>query len=71
MIEQFNFEKGDVIGFCDESYYVIENNGNSGVVCPFGETYYLRNFYWKFEGESCVFVRKSSPQEFEKLFPIN
>lgn len=63
----FDFEKGDVIDFCDEHYFVIENNGLSGVVNPFGETYYIRNFYWKYQDSITKFVRKPTNDELECL----
>ena len=63
----FNFKKGDVVEFCDEHYFVIENNGLTGVVNPFGETFYLRNFYWKFQDEETKFVRKPTSDELERL----
>lgn len=66
-MENKKFEPGDVISFCDEKYFVIENHGSTGVVCPFGETFYARNFHWKYCGESCYFVRKPTPQELESL----
>ena len=28
----FDFQKGDIIEFCDEHYFVIENQGSQGVV---------------------------------------
>jgi len=63
----FDFQKGDVVEFCDEQYFVIENNGSTGVVNPFGETFYLRNFYWKFEYEETKFVRKPTDEELNRL----
>ena len=67
----FTFEKGDVIEFCDEFFYVIENNGSSGVVNPFGETFYVRNFNWKYGSYESKFVRKSTEHELLKLGLIN
>lgn len=64
---KFNFEKGDVIEFCDELYYVIDNRGSSGTVSPFGETFYLRNFVWAYGDDICKFVRKPTLGELEKL----
>lgn len=63
----FDFQKGDVVEFCDEHYFVIENNGSNGVVNPFGETYYIRNFYWKYQDSITKFVRKPTNDEFERL----
>lgn len=63
----FDFQKGDVVEFCDEHYFVIENNGSTGVVNPFGETFYLRNFYWKFQDELTKFIRKPTKDELERL----
>lgn len=63
----FNFQNGDVVEFCDEYYFVIENNGSSGVVNPFGETYYVRNFYWKYQDSITKFVRKPTNDELERL----
>ncbi len=63
----FDFQKGDVVEFCGERYYVIGNNGSTGVVCPFGETYYVRNFYWKYQDEITTLVRKPDPGELESL----
>lgn len=67
---RFNFDKGDVINFCDELYYVIENNGIKGVVNPIGQNYYIRNFYWNYNGEISYFVRKSTKEELDKLVII-
>lgn len=67
----FDFQKGDVIEFCDEKYFVIENNGSTGVVNPFGETFYLRFFSWKFENETAKFVRKPTPDELDRLGFLN
>lgn len=66
-MENKKFEPGDVISFCDEQYFVVENNGTTGVVCPFGETFYINGFYWVYAGERCKFVRKPTPQELESL----
>lgn len=57
------FERGDTISFADEEFLVIENNGSTGVVCPIGETYYLRMFYWEFEGEKCKLVKKATEKQ--------
>ena len=57
------FGMGDTISFADEEYLVIENNGSTGVVCPIGETYYLRMFYWEFEGEKCKLVKKATERQ--------
>ena len=57
------FGRGDIIEFADEQYLVIENNGSTGVVCPIGETYYLRMFYWEFEGEKCKLVKKATEKQ--------
>jgi len=67
MKDQFDFKPGDVVEFCDQQYFVVENNGSSGVVNPLGETFYLRNFYWKFKGEVTNFVRKPTEIELSKL----
>ncbi len=65
---RFDFKPGDVIRFCDENYYVIENHGSQGVVCPFGETHYIRGFQWEFgKSDCCVFVRKPKKEELERL----
>ena len=63
----FDFQKGDVVEFCDEHYFVIENNGSTGVVNPFGETYYVRNFYWIYQDSITKFVRKPTNYELERL----
>lgn len=63
----FDFEKGDVVEFCNEQYFVIENNGLTGVVNIIGETFYLRNFYWKFQDEETKFVRKPTTDELQRL----
>jgi hypothetical protein len=57
--KEIDFKKGDVIEFYDEIFYVIENNGSQGVVSPFGETFYLRNFYWKYQDGEAKFIRKA------------
>ena len=64
---EFNFIPGDVIKFYDENYFVIENNGSTGIVCPIGETFYTNNFYWKLEDAICTFVRKPTLLELEQL----
>jgi hypothetical protein len=61
------FERGDVIMFCDEHYFVIENNGANGVVAPFGETCYLNTFWWELGDDKCTFVRKSTEKELSML----
>lgn len=63
----FDFNKGDVIEFCDEHYFVIENNGSSGVVNPFGENFYIRFFQWQYQDSIAKFVRKSTKDELERL----
>ena len=63
----FDFQKGDVVEFCDEYYFVIENNGTTGVVNPFGETFYVSNFYWKYQDSITKFVRKPTNEELERL----
>lgn len=57
------FERGDIVEFCDENYIVIENNGSTGTVSPLGETFYIRNFYWNFQGSETKFVRKPTKEE--------
>lgn len=66
-MNNFNFQKGDVVSFCDEHYYVIENYGSTGVVCPFGETFYVRGFYWEYQGEKTKFIQKPTINELERL----
>jgi len=61
------FEKGDVVEYCDEKYFVIENNGTTGVVKPFGENLYMRNFIWKFEDFETKFIRKATIAELKYL----
>jgi hypothetical protein len=63
----FDFQKGDVVEFCDEEYFVIENNGSTGVVNPFGVNFYVRNFYWKFQDTETNFVRKPTLSELDAL----
>ncbi len=63
----FDFKKGDVVEFCDEHYFVIENNGSSGVVNPFGENYYVRFFQWQHQDSITKFVRKPTQNELQKL----
>ena len=63
----FDFQKCDVVEFCDEHYFVIENNGSSGVVNPFGENYYVRFFQWQYQDSITKFVRKATQNELEKL----
>ena len=63
----FDFQKGDVIEFCDEHYFVIENQGSQGVVNPFGETYYIRFFQWRYQDSIAKFVRKPTKDELERL----
>lgn len=63
----FDFQKGDVIEFCDEHYFVIENQGSQGVVNPFGETYYVRFFQWQYQDSIAKFVRKPTKDELERL----
>ena len=48
-------------------HFVIENNGSTGVVNPFGETYYVRNFYWIYQDSITKFVRKPTNYELERL----
>jgi hypothetical protein len=62
-----DFEKGDVIEFCDEQFFVIENNGSTGVVNPMGTTYYLRGFHWVFNRSESKFVRKPTKEELERI----
>lgn len=64
---QTDFKKGDVVEFCDQQYYVIENNGSKGVVNPFGENFYLSDFHWELGDEVTKFVRKSTQRELENL----
>ena len=61
------FVPGDVIEFCDDNYFVIENYGSSGAVCPFGETYYVNNFFWSFGSDKAKFVRKPTAEELHRL----
>ena len=61
------FQKGDVVEFCDELFYVIENNGSNGVVNPFGENFYVRNFFWKVGDHVTKFVRKPTSEELDGL----
>lgn len=61
------FEPGDVIMFCDEHYFVIENNGANGVVAPFRETCYLNTFWWELGDDKCTFVRKATERELSML----
>lgn len=63
----FDFQKGDIVEFCDEHYFVIENNGSQGVVNPFGETFYVRFFQWQLGEDITKFVRKPTAHELEKL----
>lgn len=67
----FDFQKGDIIEFCNENYFVIENNGSQGVVNPFGENYYVRFFQWQLQGEKAKFVRKPTKNELERLGLLN
>jgi len=67
LVPVFDFQKGDIVEFCDEHYFVIENNGSTGVVNPFGETFYIRSFYWKYQNEITKFVRKPTKDELERL----
>jgi len=64
---EFNFVPGDVINFCGDLLFVIENNGDTGTVCPVGESFYYRNFYWEISHAKCIFVRKPTPLELEQL----
>lgn len=66
-LSKFNFRKGDVVTFCSEYFFVIENNGSTGVVNPFGETFYIRNFYWELGNEITTFVRKPTVEELDRL----
>ena len=62
------FEKGDVIEFCDEQYFVLENHGSSGVVATVGIPHdYSRMFYWNYQGEECKFIRKSEEWEMKQM----
>lgn len=63
----FNFQKGDVIEFCDEYYFVVENQGSCGVVKPFGETFYVRFFQWQYQDSVAKFVRKPTEDELKLL----
>lgn len=63
----FDFQKGDVIEFCDEHYFVIKNQGSQGVVNPFGETYYVSFFQWQYQDSIAKFVRKPTKNELERL----
>ncbi len=67
MDNEFNFQIGDVVDYCDDLHFVIENNGTTGVVNPIGENYYIRNFYWDFMGSKTKFVRKPTDYELMKL----
>ena len=67
LVPVFDFQKGDVIEFCDEHYFVIENQGSQGVVNPFGENYYIRFFQWQFQDSIAKFVRKPTKTELERL----
>lgn len=67
MNDKFNFVKGDVVEFCGELFFVVKNEGSKGVVNPIGESYYLSDFYWDYEGEITTFVRKPTNQELESL----
>lgn len=66
-IPVFDFQKGDVIDFCGEHYFVIENQGSQGVVNPFGTNYYIRFFKWQTQDSIAKFVRKPTKDELEQL----
>lgn len=71
LTQVFDFEKGDIIEFCDENYFVIENSGSQGVVNPLGENYYVRFFEWQYQGEKAKFIRKPTKDELEWLGLLN
>ena len=72
-----NFNLGDVIDFCGERYMVLKNYGNSGEVVEvnneggiFGGASKIGNFYWRFEGANCTFVRKVSAEGYYPDFNV-
>jgi hypothetical protein len=70
-MDKFNFKIGDVIEFCDQQYFVIENHGSKGVVNPIGENFYIRFFNWQYGEEVSRFVRKPTDYELDKLGLLN
>jgi len=63
----YNPQIGDVIKQAGNEYYVLDNFGSKGNVCPIGETFYITNFRWQFDGEDSKFIRKMTSKELENF----
>jgi len=58
-IKNCTIQIGDVIEFCDETYIVVMNHGNSGLVKEYYDGKigdFIGTFYWYFKGSKCVVV---------------
>lgn len=65
--ENYVPQQGDLFEWLGEKYWCIESGSRSGVVNPVGQNYYLRDFYWEFDGNKTRFIRKATPQELERM----
>lgn len=57
-----NFKPGDIIEFCNDLYFVIDNYGKSGLVCPIGSAFYV-----EFQWGGCNFIRQATEEELTSL----
>ncbi len=62
----YDFQPGDIIDFCGDTYKVIENHGESGKVQEFPGGCFVCPFYWEFQGAKCTLVTRTANKTLEK-----
>lgn len=62
---EFDFNKGDIIFWCEEIFRIRKDYGNSGEVEYIDGEFVSNSFQYKFEGESAVLVMTA--EEAKKL----
>jgi hypothetical protein len=56
--KQRKFEKGDIISYAGDTFEVVENYGDTGLVKALMDGGIEVPFRWKFDGEESVLVKK-------------
>ncbi|MEC0091784.1 hypothetical protein [Paenibacillus macquariensis] len=49
-----DFQKGDIIEYCEEQFEVLVNDGNSGTVKEYPDGDVIGNFRWDVYGVKCI-----------------
>ena len=65
---EVEFKKDDIIEFCNDTYIVLKNYGNSGSVQEYcndtlGDI--VGQFYWNFQGEKCILIGHIEDEKLE------